>query len=98
MKLPRVRFTMWRMMVAVAILALLVSYAERWRRYNRLAAYHLGKSNWKRPVVGPDGRPFFVGAPTKEKLRHREKADEYARAASRPWIWISPEPLSGDPE
>jgi hypothetical protein len=113
MGVSRVQFTMRRMMIAVAILSLLVSYAERWRRYNRLAAYHLGKSNWKRPkrpvigpngrpflgpVIGPNGRPSFVGAPTQEDLGHLDKADEYAHAASRPWIRIPPEPLSGGPE
>ena len=97
MRLPRVRFTMRWLMVALAILALLMGYAERWRRYNRLAAYHLAKANWRMQKSGPDGRAMFRVTPPKDKLRHINKANEYSHAASRPWIWVSPEPLSGDP-
>jgi hypothetical protein len=92
MRLPRVRFTMRRMMVAVAILGAVLAYAERWQRYRRLGAYHLKQATaktWSIPQA--DGSGYYLMPDDKVAIKHFERADEYNRAAIFPWVRVAPE-------
>jgi hypothetical protein len=88
--MPRLRFTVRRMMVAVAIAALIVG-AEAWRRrtrdYYRAKAMHFyAKAN--ELLLSKDGFE-----------RHRDRYSyylrmslKYAKAHNRPWLPVAPDP------
>lgn len=100
MRLPRVRFTVRRMMVAVAILALaLTAYAgiERRRaRLQRLAQFHWEKVA-ANSVVQADANPTIYRASASLRNRqlahyHVNLAYKYANAARHPLLPVATDP------
>jgi hypothetical protein len=87
MRLPRVRFTVRRMMVAVALIAsvlgLLVWMDRRAREFRDRRDYH--RTCWSAIDEGFDVEP----APA---AYHRTMAEKYRRAAERSWLPIEPDP------
>ena len=104
MRLPRVRYTLRSMLVAVAVVAMTlgvsVELGRRRMRFSRLAAYHRARivapsqyvDKNRRIVrwVGRDSR-FFEERPRLDYW-HEELAMKYDAAASRPWYPVEPDP------
>jgi hypothetical protein len=91
MRLPRLRFTLKRMMVSVLAVASILAYAERWWRYKRLAAFHLLKAMPSGfPTTQRHGTITLMVPSGSSASRHFEKADEYERAALYPWLSVDP--------
>ena len=105
MHLPRLRFTVRRMMLAVAILACILAVAamafrsyEGKRRvalFRALAEYHM-MMEWKskREIYGTDsaGHHRHFSAPTPRNDFHRQMREKYERAARDPWLPVAPDP------
>ncbi len=98
MKLPRVRFTVRRMMVAVAVVGTAFgSSVVLWRRaerFRRLAADH-GMFR-VRVNDGPECSMWFkvdgdTTSPVRDEWR-RALAEKYDRAARYPWLPVAPDP------
>jgi hypothetical protein len=100
MRLPRVQFTVRRMMIAVAVVAILLGVGPLRRRsasYHRKALEHarlvgVSKENAKvQRTAGrdhPEIRPLMeASAAELEGMAewHSDLAEKYSRAASRPW-------------
>jgi hypothetical protein len=102
MRLPRVRFTVRRMMVAVAVAALLLIGVVLWRRseeYRRRAESH-DSLLWSELPVAVDeaaspgrlgGGLSVVGLLRRAKYHH-DMSQKYWRAAARPWLPVAPDP------
>jgi hypothetical protein len=89
MRLPRVRFTVRRMMVAVAVLSLLIGWGiESGRREGRFRT--AARVHWLASFGrAPDG----PGQVTEAGLRwHDRMAEKYDRAARYPWLPVEPDP------
>jgi hypothetical protein len=90
------RFTVRRMMVAVAVaVGVPAALHRKAQRYRRLADYHAARVGLFES--GPPGREHFydaVGRPVGAgRSRWRaELAVRYRRAASRPWRPLAPDP------
>jgi hypothetical protein len=97
MKWPRPRFTIRRLIVAVAIIGSLFAYGERWMRYKRLADYHRGKADESglfsqyESYISREGKVLTI-----ESNGHLAKSREYDHAAPRPWLRVSPEVIPVD--
>jgi hypothetical protein len=100
MRLPRPRFTVRRLMVVVAILALaLTVYAgiERRRaRLQRVAQHHWEKAAANSVVQADANRTIYRASAS---LRNRQLAHyhvnlayKYANAARYPWLPVAPDP------
>jgi hypothetical protein len=94
MRLPRVRFTVRRLMVAVAIAGLAfggLKYSEILRsrsvRYRELATVHefAALELQLAKYLGEPPEPLRV-------LYHNALAQKYHRAASQPWFLAEPDP------
>jgi hypothetical protein len=106
MRLPLVRFTVRRMMAAVAVLALFFGILEREFRFQRLAEYHflrafpsIGADDHGGMLVTSDGEKTVwveaaTGTPiTRARARwHEILQDKYRKAARYPWLPIDPDP------
>ena len=99
MRVPRVRFTVRRMMVAVAILAVLMGgMLGAWRRqerFMRLSRAHSAKAGWlEMEAFGP--RSVMNRAERSAAMNavhwHDAVAWRYRHAASRPWLTVEPDP------
>ncbi len=101
MPLPRVRFTVRRLMVAVAIVAAVLAGLEalRMRRaeFQRVSVLHrrhlltLGRWELLDPVAQrADEEAQARGDP--RKSWHLHLADKYRRAARYPWLPVAPDP------
>ena len=104
MRRPRLRSTVRRMMLAVAITgAVLGLLAERRSRFLRLAEHYRARAGtWvlDRPIlestpryspfsfIDPDGRDV----PIPRSRWHRQLAATYRAAAARPWLPVEPDP------
>lgn len=86
MRLPRVRFTVRRMMVAVALMAFLLWTVKLSAEYTRRAQSF---SSWLgEPKSAETGRPRYFA-----KLQHyAEMERKYRRAAWFPWAPVPPDP------
>jgi hypothetical protein len=83
MQLPRPRFTVRRMMVAVAILGLSLGFlAERRARFLRVAAQHKSQTDW----------PWAFHLPPGVVSYDIEMQLKYERAARYPWLPVEPDP------
>jgi hypothetical protein len=107
MRLPKARFTLRSMMVAMAVLACVCWFAERKLRFQRLAEYHALRS--EADVIGcvtlmtDNGEPTFLvesatGTPTTPARRdwHRVRREKYEKAARSPWLSVAPDPPRPD--
>ncbi len=86
MPFPRVRFTLRRMMIAVAIVAILLGLAEMTRR--RRAAFREKSTaiRWSEYVEGHGKRRPEIAE------HYRRMAEKYERAARYPWLPVAPDP------
>jgi type II secretory pathway component PulJ len=98
MRLPRVRFTVRRMMVAVTLVAILLAVVIRRRDYClRMAARYAQEEARTRSdlqsarALGPAMLAVHVAA------QHGELRRRYQRAASRPWEPLPDDPFLNDP-
>jgi hypothetical protein len=99
MKLPRVRFTVRRMMVAVALVALCLAAWSYWdrrdERFLEFAVKAMTHTTLARDYE--TGRPFgslLERAPVnpRKAAYHAALARKYERAASHPWLPVAPDP------
>ena len=82
MHLPRPRFTVRRMMVAVAIGGVVSGVLTRAARFQQLSDYHRSRIILISP---PDPRVYRT-------LYHMELANKYYYAARHPWLPVTPDP------
>jgi hypothetical protein len=93
MKLPKPRFTVRRLMVAVAIAATTLGMAQwmarRASRFGQLASdyCHQAELNEQMWAVGNRTYPLDVWAGHQRRLQHK-----YEHAARRPWLPVAPDP------
>jgi hypothetical protein len=101
MKIPRVRFTIGRLMFAVAVVGLLlgaiVGVENRRRRFLALASIHRAKMiAWEEVGSSEASRERFDISGRKVSLEadrwHSQMAEKYKRAAERPWLPVEPDP------
>jgi hypothetical protein len=98
MRIPRVRFTVRRMMVAVAIMGVALGLYKRREKLLALADYH--EKGEKCAGLGTGGGISWINQHGEEVTEtksdwHSQLAEKYHRAASRPWLPVeadSPEP------
>jgi hypothetical protein len=100
MRIPRVRFTIARMMVAVAVIALLlgaVAILRRRANLQGLADYHAETARQIRSLhvwtFRPDGPPVDISFEDPRLADyHEDMAGKYKRAACYPWLPVAPDP------
>jgi hypothetical protein len=95
MPLPRVRFTMRRMMVAVAVVAMLLCTGMQVSRMSyRAYIYRLKFSLNRRNADGYARQADRYGDPRSaaRAVHSRILAEKYERAARYPWLPIEPDP------
>ena len=101
MRVPRVRFTIRRMMVLIAVIAVLMLGAvmlQRQAEFKRLAEFHAREafmiSNSSHgTMIGADGMFVHVRvAPTAAEKYHESLAKKYEWAAGHPWAQVEPDP------
>jgi hypothetical protein len=107
MRLPRMQFTVMRMMVAVAVVAVLLGVGplrQRSANYHRKAMEHalgvgVSKENAKVQRAGVREHPevresLEASAAEWERVAvwHADLAEKYSRAASRPWETVPMDP------
>jgi hypothetical protein len=91
MRLPRLRFTVRRMMVAVAVVGILLGTMTVRRGHSlRLATYHQGQVKRLYDQYG-EAENFF-GRASGGILWHSELQWKYERAARYPWLPVEPDP------
>ena len=89
MRLPRVRFTVRRMMVLVAILGLMIAAFERRQRFGWIASEHRAHV----PKHMFPTKPVGMGDKEWRPLEwHESMARKYEYAASHPWLPVAPDP------
>lgn len=93
MRFPDFRFTVRRLMVAVAIvgvvLAIWVGLERRRARFERLFSYHNGLTG---PAYRRSFDPFRPGFRTAKGRWHHELSQKYGLAARNPWLPVAPDP------
>jgi hypothetical protein len=95
MRLPRVRFTVRQMMVAVAVVAMLFGGVQgmkrRQERLSSLARHHgvkmLEGGSLSMVLSQEHGRYFFA-----KRVWHERMHRKYRLAAARPWRHVEPDP------
>ena len=104
--MPRFRFTIRRIMVAVAIVGVIVGLWQRSAEFHRKAVA-LAFSSWPQRLV-PDRLPFIVipemYRARDEKRRRLERWEswriamsaKYERASHYPWFPVAPDPPEPD--
>jgi hypothetical protein len=108
MRIPRLRFTVRRLMLAVAVVAALLGCADLWRRrehYRRLAETHALSEMVLRvdsvmargdPTGGPGVRLLDLSDSLEEAAKwadyHAGLRRKYERAARYPWLPVAPDP------
>jgi Tfp pilus assembly protein PilE len=104
MRLPQSRFTIRRMMVAVAIVACLLAAAMAYRSYegNRRIAKFEARANYHAMMdlmtrverYGPTGAGYndHIHVRTPRNDFHILMHKKYERAALNPWLPVAPDP------
>ena len=95
MRLPRVRFTVRRLRITVAIVGLVlagvIDARRRRERFLRIADFHERRS--------PNGYAGFYLVPLSPTDEwHDQMGQKYRRAAARPWLPVAPDPPAPCPE
>ncbi len=96
MRVPRLRFTVRRMMVAVAIVAVLIGGWRHYQRFMKLSLAYSGQAGQiEMEIVHPKSvmNQAKVEAILKKAHWHDAVALKYRRVASRPWLLVTPEVL-----
>jgi hypothetical protein len=107
MRVPRLRFTMRRLMVAVALLSLLLGLVARRQRLLRLSTYHAEQS-YRTMIVQQSNLPAAVDSfggqepgaylfPTPRSEWHTRMSMKYEVAASHPWLPVDPDSPPPEP-
>jgi hypothetical protein len=100
MRLPRVRFTVQRLMIVVAVVGVSTAYVGRCAAYLRRAYGHEQKSKelsdrWDIALnrcLTPDGYEKYRLEFHDRAIDHRSVGARYRHAAWRPWLPVSPDP------
>jgi hypothetical protein len=96
MKLPRMRFTVQKMMVIVAVIGLICFFLARSQRLHKTAKFHeklvLVGSKRVLCTIGPNATPVMADIPTKEGWWHQEMKGKYELASKHPWFPVAPDP------
>ena len=101
MKLPRVRLTIRRLMIAVAIVAMLAGIAIEISR--RRARFHELAVHYRRMERNTFHRGYYISATLEEfeeysrrwprlKPYYTEMTGKYELAERRPWMPVAPDP------
>jgi hypothetical protein len=98
--MPRFRFTIRRMIAAVAIVAVIFWLTRLSRQYAGIADFHTKRAaEWRNAFVSSN-LVFII--PTEELLKrvqwHDEMAAKYDRASRLPFLPIGPNPPEPKPE
>ena len=103
MRLPRVRFTIWQIMVVVAVVAVIVAVRietariKLWRLDCQLRAidHTIGAARYDGTgvvsCIGPYEDPSSVYNPRKAAY-HAAMSQKWADAAEHPWLPVKPDP------
>jgi hypothetical protein len=97
MRLPKPRFTLRRLMLAVVIAAVVLA-AGAWGlksvAYQRRAAYHRAQLRiWPElPYINAQQYSEAFEALLRQRGWHEAMADKYERAARYPWLCVEPDP------
>jgi hypothetical protein len=88
MRWPRVRFTVRRMMVAIAVVAIYLGWS-RWmeRRSERFRALWVEHVNKIGVISSPRPSPHEV-----QGYYHLKMCEKYRAAMNRPWLPVEPDP------
>src|SRR3954469_24445016 len=98
MRVPRVRFTVRRMMVAIAVIAMLLCGAMMGKRwvgcYRRASLYAAGERQWREMAARDRGDPRSIAATWGPQIAedYAQLARKYRRAMWRPWSPVAPDP------
>jgi hypothetical protein len=100
MRVPRVRFTVRRMMAAVAIVAVLLGWIQMRKRWEELRELYEGRCviHAAHEYLERDGGvDVFSGIgvvkPNAERATyHARMRGKYERAARYPWLTVEPDP------
>ena len=88
MGMPRVRFTIRRMMVAVAVVAIWFGWSrwmeKRAAQFRSLYVYHINRVG---PISSPKPRPDEA-----QGFCHLAMGEKYRVAALWPWLPVEPDP------
>jgi hypothetical protein len=91
MRLPRVRFTVRRLMIAVAVVALAIGMFARSRQMSKIADRHAAQIlEHSQMMPLPNGA--FVMLLDNRGQWHQAMVAKYRRAARRPWLPVEPDP------
>ena len=107
-RLPRVRFTVRRLMIVVAIVGFCVGYFAMWQRAalrRELATYHAIRAknakSWISDRKGGYFRPSYFKDPQIAKVAavyermmffHQEMSRKWEDASRHPWLAVAPDP------
>jgi hypothetical protein len=99
MRLPRVRFTVRRMILAVAVLAALIWGGTLWQRavlYQWKTRFHsqMERSSVIAVIEGPNNanREELTEMSRAWANHHAALRRKYELAAARPWVYVPPDP------
>jgi hypothetical protein len=107
MRVPRVRFSIWQIMVAVAAVALAMAIRIETARIRlRSVDYQLRSLDHGLAAMRYDGRPAFscrgpVELPSsvrdpRKAAYHAAMSDKWAEAAEHAWLPVAPDPPEPD--
>ena len=100
MRLPRVRYTVRRMMVVVLIVAIMlaihVTLQRRRVRFEQLSRYHIQsiriESSCSWAPYEPEESDVLSDKALWQAIWHAKLSRKYSEAARRPWLPVSPDP------
>jgi hypothetical protein len=100
MHLPRVRFTIRRLMIAVAVVAVMIRADEmrrRWTTFSAKGAEYRQRAGflWSKANALATISPDDLDQPPRIlelSEYYRDLAEKYERAAARPWLTVAPDP------
>ena len=91
MRLPRVRFTVRRMMIAVAVVALAIGMVARSRQMSKIADRHAAQIlEHSQMMPLPNGA--FAALLDNRGEWHQAMVAKYRRVARFPWLPVEPDP------
>jgi len=92
MRVPRVRFTVRRMMIAVAVVGAMMGWfalQRRAERFQQRAAAHGRKAEAARDYMALG---IYNPTLTKHHAYHEEMRRKYDRGVLHPWLFVAPDP------
>jgi hypothetical protein len=96
LKVPRVRFSLRRMILIVAAISLVCPLLARYVRLIQIAASHenqiLVGAKRVNCRIGPQGTLAVGYIPTESGLWHYRMKEKYKKSSFRPWLPVEPDP------